>query len=164
MYVRLCGDFPYCKRFVLASTKIEPSKQSLWENQWTSNLCTMKSLLVYLVAEVSMHSLYGFVRLRSQYMPPALDPKQGSFSKRGKYSGSWEEAESPERPTKRQIQIFLTKIGNVWPTPRFSRSPDRGASIRIKKYKFGAIPTHFVHHFCFFVLSFFHLQVHLQTV
>ena len=27
----LRGDFPYCKRFVLAGTKREPSKQSLWE-------------------------------------------------------------------------------------------------------------------------------------
>ena len=26
----LRGDFPYCKRFVLAGTKREPSKQSLW--------------------------------------------------------------------------------------------------------------------------------------
>ena len=29
----LRGDFPYCKRFVLAGTKREPSKQSLWEKQ-----------------------------------------------------------------------------------------------------------------------------------
>ena len=27
----LRGDFPYCKRFVLAGTKRQPSKQSLWE-------------------------------------------------------------------------------------------------------------------------------------
>ena len=30
-FVGLRGDFPYCKRFVLASTKREPNKQSLWE-------------------------------------------------------------------------------------------------------------------------------------
>ena len=29
----LRGDFPYCKRFVLAGTKREPSKQSLWEKR-----------------------------------------------------------------------------------------------------------------------------------
>ena len=26
----LRGDFPYCKRFVVAGTRREPSKQSLW--------------------------------------------------------------------------------------------------------------------------------------
>ena len=32
----LRGHFPYCKLFVLASTKREPSKQSLWEKQTCS--------------------------------------------------------------------------------------------------------------------------------
>ena len=29
----LRGDFPYCKRFMFAGTKREPSKQSLWEKE-----------------------------------------------------------------------------------------------------------------------------------
>ena len=33
LFFGLRGDFPYCKRFVLAGTKREPSKQSLWEKK-----------------------------------------------------------------------------------------------------------------------------------
>ena len=44
-------------------------------------------------------------------MTPALDPKQGSFFKTRKYTGSREETESPERPTNTKILISLNKLG-----------------------------------------------------
>ena len=69
-------------------------------------------------------------------MTPALDPKQGSFLKRGKYSGSWREAKTPAKsgkakkttnphsPEKKQMIVL--------PKPRFSRrSQDLAASIGI---------------------------------
>ena len=46
-------------------------------------------------------------------MTPALDPKQGSFLKRGKYSGSWGEADSPEKPKIEKSKFALNKLAKT---------------------------------------------------
>ena len=66
-------------------------------------------------------------------MTPALDPKQGSFLKRGKYSGRWEDTENPERPKTEKSRFFSKKL-NLFGRNLYFRGPEIEAHRSVSKF------------------------------